>query len=948
MKRKLLPILALLLMTVTCAVAQNTHTVTLKEGTEDAVNWKGKVGNDATVDFSALPLENVTEGATVTLQYNGTKMVKSVTAEKKEAEPAVTLATPLTMEALTAGTIVVNNPPQGMQYSLNGVDTIAMTTTTNITVSAGDKVAFFGNGTNITSYYGTTITGSGDGFTCKVYGNIMSLVNETGYETAITLASIKTFMHLFWKNTKLTDASQLLLPATQLANSCYYGMFSGCTGLTAAPALPATTLASSCYEDMFLSCTGLTAAPALPATTLANYCYRSMFQGCTGLTAAPTELPATTLAAECYRYMFASCTNLTAAPVLPATQLANSCYYMMFSACLHLNSVTCLATSGINQDYSTYNWLDGVAATGTFTAVSTANWPTNSANGIPSGWTRVDAVTLATPLTMEALTAGTIVVNNPPQGMQYSLNGVDTIAMTTNITVSAGDKVAFFGNGTNITEYDGTTISGSGDGFTCKVYGNIMSLVNETGYETATTLTGSYTFSNLFQNNTTLTDASGLLLPATTLSTGCYAYMFSGCTSLTAAPVLPATTLAIECYMYMFQGCTGLTAAPALPATTLADECYMYMFKGCTGLTAAPVLPATQLASFCYYKMFHGCSNLSSVTCLATSGINQDYSTTNWLYGVATTGTFTKDANANWEAGYSGIPSGWTQTSTPINLSSNADGTVWTLNPMPGFDVELEIEYYQPAGDFFTVTYMDGDVELNVDTFYNQQPISEYIPSKLGWKFTGWNPALPELMPDENLTTYAQWVCDSVQDVDGNKYPTLFVNNTCWMTENLRTTRYADGRDIANIYEYQSALYQNVPQHYGLLYNWYDALDVNRPSTRATSPVYIQGVCPDGYHIPTAAEVAFLLNTPAHALCSTTGWITPNSNTNSSEFTAYPAGLYNAAPARYEGLGTQTDWWMASGTQNHQSLQIQYYCSTPQIVNRNPDDAVSVRCVLND
>ena len=97
------------------------------------------------------------------------------------------------------------------------------------------------------------------------------------------------------------------LPATTLADSCYYGMFSGCAGLTAAPALPATTLAEGCYAFMFTGSTGLTAAPALPATTLAEGCYSYMFAGCTGLTAAPA-LPATTLAEGCYFFMFVGCT----------------------------------------------------------------------------------------------------------------------------------------------------------------------------------------------------------------------------------------------------------------------------------------------------------------------------------------------------------------------------------------------------------------------------------------------------------------------------------------------------------------------------------------------------------------------------------------------------------------------------------------------------------------
>ena len=57
-----------------------------------------------------------------------------------------------------------------------------------------------------------------------------------------------------------------------MANECFAGLFSGCTGLTQAPALPATTLASNCYNSMFRGCTTLTQAPALPATTLKTYC----------------------------------------------------------------------------------------------------------------------------------------------------------------------------------------------------------------------------------------------------------------------------------------------------------------------------------------------------------------------------------------------------------------------------------------------------------------------------------------------------------------------------------------------------------------------------------------------------------------------------------------------------------------------------------------------------
>ena len=211
---------------------------------------------------------------------------------------------------------------------------------------------------------------------------------------ATTLAS-DCYKQMFYGCTGLTSAPEL--SATTLASSCCFMMFYGCTSLTSAPALSATTLATSCYDGMFQGCTSLTTAPALPATTLQHSCYQNMFRGCTKLTTAPA-LPATTLESSCYGYMFKNCTKLTTAPELPATTLVSGCYRQMFQGCTELKSVTCLATSGININYSTENWLNGVAATGTFTKnASTPTgsgtdgqyWPTSSANGIPSGWTTI-------------------------------------------------------------------------------------------------------------------------------------------------------------------------------------------------------------------------------------------------------------------------------------------------------------------------------------------------------------------------------------------------------------------------------------------------------------------------------------------------------------------------------------------------------------------------------
>ena len=286
------------------------------------------------------------------------------------------------------------------------------------------------------------------------------------------------------------------------------------------------------------------------------------------------------------------------------------------------------------------------------------------------------------------------------------------------------------------------------------------------------------------------------------------------------------------------------------------------------------------------------------------------------------------------------------------NANGDSLSNLTTLEVLSAVDTALTAVF---APDTFTITYMDGDVELNVDTFYYQQSITEYTSSKTGWDFIGWSPEVPALMPAENLTVYAQWyrICDSVKDVDNNAYPSVNIGNICWMAANMRATHYANGNEIPGVYEYQSAMYPNVTENVslgGLLYDWYAAMDVEGP-TKSTS---IQGICPNGWHIPTAEDAALLNAVPATELRTTTGWVTSDINTNSTGFSAYPAGFYNSTLGRFEGMGSQTDWWTVSGASVYgttsvggttSSIQIQYYCDTYLIMTRDPKDAISVRCV---
>ena len=563
------------------------------------------------------------------------------------------VGTPLTLEAMTAGTIQVIDPQNGMKYSKNGGAKTVMTTTQTINVVVGDKVQFYGDGINIPQYNGTFIEG-GDA-KCYIYGNIMSLVDENGFATATALSEPLTFYKLFYGNENLYNhpTHKLVLPATTLAEYCYYSMFAACRSLTSAPELPATTLAEGCYAFMFNECSSLTSAPELPATTLAEGCYYSMFYNCNSLTSAP-ELPATTLAEYCYYSMFNGCRSLTSAPELPATTLAKYCYAYMFNGCELLNSVTCLATD-ISAESSTEDWLDAVALAGTFIkAPGMGNWGTGT-SGIPEGWTTKDyspepaaTYTVALADNTEDAANWQATVGNaetfsglPLQdvaeddSVTLAYNGnlevmsvkvvkkaapADEVTLATPLTLEAltagtikvnqpksgmqyslngGTKTAVTTDAINVAAGDKVAFFGTGT--------NITSYNN-------TSIAGGTAEVKAYGNIMSLVDEENFATAITLTASNAFSSLFKDNGKLTDASdlLLPAETLAMSCYSSMFNSCTSLTAAPALPATTLAMSCYLSMFRNCTSLMAAPQLPASTLASSCYNSMFYGCTSLTA------------------------------------------------------------------------------------------------------------------------------------------------------------------------------------------------------------------------------------------------------------------------------------------------------------------------------------------------
>lgn len=121
----------------------------------------------------------------------------------------------------------------------------------------------------------------------------------------------------------------------------------------------------------------------------------------------------------------------------------------------------------------------------------------------------------------------------------------------------------------------------------------------------------------------------------------------------------------------------------------------------------------------------------------------------------------------------------------------------------------------------------------------------------------------------------------TVTDIDGNTYTTVQIGCQCWMRENLRTTRYPDGTpvpiDTAKYSDYEP--YRYYPNHdkenvaaYGYLYNWSAVMGKEAPSD--ANPSGVQGLCPDGWHLPSMPEFNDLelhVSSIAHYVCDNEG-----------------------------------------------------------------------------
>jgi len=178
--------------------------------------------------------------------------------------------------------------------------------------------------------------------------------------------------------------------------------------------------------------------------------------------------------------------------------------------------------------------------------------------------------------------------------------------------------------------------------------------------------------------------------------------------------------------------------------------------------------------------------------------------------------------------------------------------------------------------------------------------------------------------------------CSPVTDDDGNIYQTVKIDGYCWMAENLRT-------QTPNAMIYKSTVSPDEQANlatYGYLYTWHDAAGGIDSPVRDENG-YVRGICPNGWHLPTEKEINVLRTHTAEALSSDNLWVTPFGN-NSTGFNALPAGTFNYAADRFQGLHTET---MFMGDTQATAFHFGYFCCKITANVNIYNNGASVRCV---
>jgi uncharacterized protein (TIGR02145 family) len=197
---------------------------------------------------------------------------------------------------------------------------------------------------------------------------------------------------------------------------------------------------------------------------------------------------------------------------------------------------------------------------------------------------------------------------------------------------------------------------------------------------------------------------------------------------------------------------------------------------------------------------------------------------------------------------------------------------------------------------------------------------------------------------------------------DINNYETIEIGTQTWMAENLDYV--VEG----------SKCYSNDPakcDEYGSLYTWATAMALpascNYSNSTCSGEIQSphQGICPDGWHIPSSEDWGKLSryvdgtsgtfagcesSTAGRYLKATSGWRDNGNGTDLVGFSALPGGYYSNLGGGFSSGGQVGEWWSASESDRGwvYICLMSYYGEFARWNDNSQSDLLSVRCIKDN
>lgn len=546
----------------------------------------------------------------------------------------------------------------------------------------------------------------------SIGGNIMSLIygdNFVGKKTFPDDSIKGIFLRLFYGNTYLTDARELVLPVTHSTSPV-------------PTELDNMHNLASCYSRMFMNCTHLVNGPVNELRARGEFdlwhCNNFMYQNCTSLgfvgfnTQDGNGRYVSVLSGANANAHINNYSGTTIDTTVGTQKHIVSMYLPTYDRVKHwdsnisgrVESVDDNNNVRIYRDYEdTYNPL---YVENTYAGSNTITLTTQSASSPVSGqyatqlqyskdktnWTTVNLST-STPVTITMLEGEKVYFRNNSGYFNYFDRNSN--AFWTTINCSASYNVA--GNASSLLDYNNMATAPLSFGCFAKLfYGDPNLQYADRMTFTEQKVVPERAFYDIFHDCTGLVAVCDFnSVEDCTNGWGAFNSMLQGCTSLINAPNFRnlKNTGERSCFSWYAHDCTALKTAGSYDnLTTVGPYGFNQSFFGCTSLVTSAYTPKLTgtISEYGFNRTYYGCSKLvtshdfRNITSVGTNAFGQafygcsslkyivaptlsSWSTTiftQWLRNVSSSGTFYFYGTASVSSGYSGRPTGWTLITT--------------------------------------------------------------------------------------------------------------------------------------------------------------------------------------------------------------------------------------------------------------------------------------------